>query len=132
MTDTTTNLTRLRARMLATAFSNADIWTRSSAFLTDQAVAALARCDRAAAEALAASLLAPEFLHDTQVLGAAVEAGIDTSTWEERRENIRAYAREAYELPASPTRQPRPGGSGRRSTSTTRRSRRPWPTSSAR
>ncbi|MDX3523696.1 hypothetical protein [Streptomyces scabiei] len=98
MTADTTHLTRLRTRMLATAYGNADIWTRSSAFLTDQAVAALARRDPAAAEALAKSLLAPEFLHDTQVLGAAVEAGIDTSTWEERREKIRTYAREAYEL----------------------------------
>ncbi|MET7914235.1 hypothetical protein ABZU45_42845 [Streptomyces avermitilis] len=68
-------------------------------FLTDQAVAALASRDPAAAEALAASLLVPEILHDIQILGAAVEAGIDTSTWEERREKIRTYARDAYELP---------------------------------
>ncbi|MGA5508926.1 hypothetical protein [Streptomyces umbrinus] len=100
MTDSTTQLTRLRARMLATAYSNADFWTQRTAFLTDQAVAALARRDRAAAEALAASLLTPEFIDDTQVLGAAQEAGIDTSTWEARREKIRAYAREAYELPS--------------------------------
>ncbi|MEU1568753.1 hypothetical protein ABZ504_52200 [Streptomyces mirabilis] len=53
----------------------------------------------AAAEALAASLLAPAFLHDTQILGAAVEAGIDTSAWEERREKTRTYTRDAYELP---------------------------------
>ncbi|MEU2739378.1 hypothetical protein ABZ656_29425 [Streptomyces sp. NPDC007095] len=99
MTDNTTQLTRLRTRMLATAYSNADNWTQRTAFLTDQAVAALARRDPAAAEALAASLLAPEILHDTQILGAAVEAGIDTSTWEERREKTRTYAREAYELP---------------------------------
>ncbi|MET7355887.1 hypothetical protein [Streptomyces mirabilis] len=63
--------------MLATAYSNADIWTQRTALLTDQAVAVLARRDPAA-EALAASLLAPEILHDTQILGAAVEAGIDT------------------------------------------------------
>ncbi|MFE2512664.1 hypothetical protein ACFXC9_30215 [Streptomyces naganishii] len=95
----TTHLTRLRTRMLATAYSNADFWARRWAFLTDQAVGALARSDPAAAETLAASLLAPEFLHDTQILGAAVEAGIDTSHWEERREKARAYAREAHELP---------------------------------
>ncbi|MDQ1022440.1 hypothetical protein QF035_000022 [Streptomyces umbrinus] len=98
MTDSTTQLTRLRARMLATAYSNADIWTRRSAFLTDQAVAALARCDRAAAETLAAQLLAPEFLSDPQILGAAIEAGIDTNGWEERREKTRTYTREAHEL----------------------------------
>ncbi|MCX5355585.1 hypothetical protein [Streptomyces mirabilis] len=95
----TTQLTRLRTRMLATAYSNADIWTQRTAFLTDQAVVALARRDPAAAEALAALLLTPEILHDTQILGAAVEAGIDTSAWEERREKTRTYAREAYELP---------------------------------
>jgi hypothetical protein len=99
MTDSTTQLTRLRTRMLATAYSNADFWTQRTAFLTDQAVAALARRDPAAAEDLAASLLAPEILHDIQILGAAVEAGIDTSTWEERRDKIRTYARDAYELP---------------------------------
>ncbi|MGW0647342.1 hypothetical protein ACWD4T_00815 [Streptomyces umbrinus] len=98
MTDSTTQLTRLRARMLATAYSNADFWTQRTAFLTDQAVAALARCDRAAAETLAASLLAPGFLSDPQILGAATEAGIDTTGWEERREKTRTYAREAYEL----------------------------------
>jgi hypothetical protein len=64
--------------MPATAYSNADIWRQRTAFLTDQAVAVLARRDPAAAETLAASLLAPEILHDTQILGAAVEAGIDT------------------------------------------------------
>ncbi|MDQ1022583.1 hypothetical protein QF035_000165 [Streptomyces umbrinus] len=97
MTDSTTQLTRLRTRMLATAYSNADIWTQRTAFLTDQAVAALARCDRAAAETLAASLLAPEFLSDPQILGAAIEAGIDTNGWEERREDPHLH-REAYEL----------------------------------
>ncbi|WP_413804213.1 hypothetical protein [Streptomyces sp. OE57] len=95
----TTHLTRLRTRMLATAYTNADFWARRWAFLTDQAVGALARRDPAAAETLAASLLAPEFVHDTQILGAAVEAGIDTSHWEERRQKARAYAREAHELP---------------------------------
>ncbi|MEV8435122.1 hypothetical protein [Streptomyces chartreusis] len=94
----TTHLTRLRARMLATAYSNADFRARRWAVLTDQAVAALARRDPAAAETLAASLLAPEFVDDARILGAAVEAGIDTSGWEERRETIRAYAREAQEL----------------------------------
>ncbi|MEV6841067.1 hypothetical protein AB0N17_42440 [Streptomyces sp. NPDC051133] len=98
MTDSTPQLTRLRTRMLSTAYTNADIWTRDSAYLTDQAVAALARRDPGAAENLAKSLLAPEFLNDTRILGAAVEAGIDTTGWEERREKIRAYAREAYEL----------------------------------
>jgi hypothetical protein len=83
--------------MLVTAYSNADFWARRWAFLTDQAVGALARRDPAAAEALAASLLAPEFLHDTQILGAAVEAGIDTSHWEERPEKA-TYSREAHEL----------------------------------
>jgi hypothetical protein len=42
--------------MLATAYSNADIWRQRTAFLTDQAVAVLARRDPAAAETLAASL----------------------------------------------------------------------------
>jgi hypothetical protein len=86
--------------MLATAYSNADFWTQRSAFLTDQAVAALAHHDPAAAEDLAASLLAPDFINDTQILDAAVEVGIDTSTWEERRAKIRTYARDAYELPS--------------------------------
>ncbi|MYZ34345.1 hypothetical protein [Streptomyces sp. SID4917] len=98
MTNGTTHLTRLRTRMLATAYCNADLWTQRTAFLTDQAVAALAHRDPAAAEDLAAQQLAPEFLHDTQILGAAVEAGIDTSTWPERREKIQAYAREAAGL----------------------------------
>ncbi|MEU9471295.1 hypothetical protein AB0D78_32665 [Streptomyces avermitilis] len=102
MTDSTTHLTRLRTRMLATAYSNADHWTQHTAFLTDQAMAALARRAPDAAEDLAASLLAPEILHDIQILGAAVEAGIDTSTWEERREKIRTYARDAHELPPKP------------------------------
>ncbi|MGP4051225.1 hypothetical protein [Streptomyces sp. 2A115] len=52
MPEGTIPLARLRARMLATAFSNADLWTRRSAFLTDQAVAGLAPCDRGAAETL--------------------------------------------------------------------------------
>ncbi|WP_331724021.1 hypothetical protein [Streptomyces sp. NBC_00005] len=95
---TTTHLTRLRTRMLATAYSNADFWARRWAFLTDQAVGALARRDPATADALAASLLAPEFLHDTRILGAAVEAGIDSSTWPERRVKIQAYARDAHQL----------------------------------
>ncbi|MER5719668.1 hypothetical protein [Streptomyces sp. NPDC002132] len=99
MTDTTTHLTRLRTRLLAAAYANADFWTRRTALLTDQALAALARRDPTAAEDLAARQLAPEFLHDTQILGAAVEAGIDTSHWEERRDKIRAYSREAFELP---------------------------------
>ncbi|MFF4139473.1 hypothetical protein ACFY1B_50815 [Streptomyces mirabilis] len=62
-------------------------------------MAALARRDPAAAEALAASLLAPAILHDTQISGAAVEAGIDTSAWEERREKTRTHTGDAYELP---------------------------------
>ncbi|GHD79602.1 hypothetical protein GCM10010317_100470 [Streptomyces mirabilis] len=99
MPEDTTQLARLRTRMLATAYSNADFWTQRTAFLTDQAVAALARRDPAAAEDLAASLLAPAILHDTQILGAAVEAGIDTSAWEKRREKTRTYTRDAYELP---------------------------------
>ncbi|MCX5063758.1 hypothetical protein OG895_43485 [Streptomyces sp. NBC_00201] len=57
----TTHLTRLRTRMLATAYSNADFWARRWAFLTDQAVGTLARRDPAAAEALAASLLTSRF-----------------------------------------------------------------------
>ncbi|MFD7004125.1 hypothetical protein ACFWA5_49895 [Streptomyces mirabilis] len=99
MPEDTTQLARLRTRMLATAYSNADFWTQRTAFLTDRAVAALARRDPAAAEVLAASLLAPEILHDTQILGAAVEVGIDTSAWEESREKTRTYTRDAYELP---------------------------------
>lgn len=43
MTDTTTPLTRLRTRLLAAAYTNADFWTRRTALLTDQALAALAR-----------------------------------------------------------------------------------------
>lgn len=98
MTDTTTHLTRLRTRLLAAAYANADFWTRRTALLTDQSLAALARRDPTAAEDLAARQLAPEFLHDTQILGAAIDAGIDTGHWEERREKIRADAREASEL----------------------------------
>ncbi|MFF4489995.1 hypothetical protein ACFY0F_26455 [Streptomyces sp. NPDC001544] len=59
----------------------------------------LARRDPAAAETIAAPLSAPEFLHDTQILGAAVEADIDTSHWEELRDTARSYAHEAHELP---------------------------------
>ncbi|MFJ4980360.1 hypothetical protein ACIP6X_34445 [Streptomyces coeruleorubidus] len=98
MTDTT-QLTRLRTRLLAAAYTNADFWTRRTALLTDQALSALARRDPTAAEDLSTRQLAPEFLHDTQILGAAVEAGIDTSRWVERRNKIRAYAREVSELP---------------------------------
>ncbi|MFF0000495.1 hypothetical protein [Streptomyces avermitilis] len=83
--------------MLAPAYSSNGFWTQRTA--SSPTVAALASRDPAAAEALAASLLVPEILHDIQILGAAVEAGIDTSTWEERREKIRTYARDAYELP---------------------------------
>ncbi|MFF4490001.1 hypothetical protein ACFY0F_26490 [Streptomyces sp. NPDC001544] len=43
--------------------------------------------------------MAPEFLTDTQILGAAVEADIDTSHWEELREKARTYVHEAHELP---------------------------------
>ncbi|MGW2612274.1 hypothetical protein ACWC4A_49630 [Streptomyces mirabilis] len=46
MPEDTTQLARLRTRMLATAYSNADFWTQRTAFLTDQAVAALARRSR--------------------------------------------------------------------------------------
>ncbi|MEU9397700.1 hypothetical protein AB0D86_48000 [Streptomyces sp. NPDC048324] len=97
--DTTTALSRLRFRLLAAAYSNTDFWTQRTAFITDQAVAALARRDATAAEDLAKSLLTPRPLHDTEILGAAVEAGLDTTGWEERREKTRAYAREASELP---------------------------------
>ncbi|MBQ0855742.1 hypothetical protein J8N05_47160 (plasmid) [Streptomyces sp. BH-SS-21] len=102
MPDDTTHLARLRERMLATAYCNADFWTQRTAFRTDQAVAALARYDAAAAEILAASVLAPYPIDDTQILDAAAEAGIDTSTWEARRDTIRAYARNTYELPSTP------------------------------
>lgn len=98
MTDTITHLTRLRTRLLAAAYTNADFWTRRTALLTDQALAALARRAPTAAEDLAARQMAPEFLHDTQILGAAAEASIDTSHWEERRDKIRTYSREASEL----------------------------------
>ncbi|MGW2827218.1 hypothetical protein ACWC24_40540 [Streptomyces sp. NPDC001443] len=99
MTDRPTQLKRLRLRLLSTAYCNADFWTQRTAFLTDQAVSALARRDPAEAETLAERLLAPEVLHDMQILGAAVEAGIDTSTWEQRRESVQRYAREADQLP---------------------------------
>ncbi|WP_105973622.1 hypothetical protein [Streptomyces geranii] len=99
MTDHTTQLARLRLRMLGSAYCNADFWTRRNAYLTDQAVAALARRDPAAAENLAAQLLNPEYIHDTQILGAAVEAGIDTTTWEERRKKTQAHARDADQVP---------------------------------
>ncbi|MFJ3673723.1 hypothetical protein ACIPSE_45500 [Streptomyces sp. NPDC090106] len=102
MTVDTTQLTRLRTRMLATAFSNADFWTQRTAFLTDQALAALARRDPSAAEDLAARLTGTKPLHDSQVLAAAADAGIDTSNWPVRREKARAYASEAYSL-GSPT-----------------------------
>ncbi|MFE7077258.1 hypothetical protein ACFU96_44955 [Streptomyces sp. NPDC057620] len=52
----------------------------------------------AAAEDLAAKLTGPELIYDTHILGAAVEAGIDTTGWEERRDRIRAYARDSYDL----------------------------------
>lgn len=100
MADPTIQLARLRLRLLASAYCNTDFWTRRNAYLTDQAVAALARRDPAAAETLAAQLLNPEYIHDTQVLGAAVEAGIDTTTWEKRREKTQAYAREADQVPS--------------------------------
>lgn len=53
MTNGTTQLTRLRTRMLAAAYSNTDFWVQRTAFVTDQAVAALARLDPTTAEALA-------------------------------------------------------------------------------
>jgi hypothetical protein len=99
MTDPTTQLARLRLRLLASAYCNTDFWTRRNAYLTDQAVAALTRRDPAAAEILAAQLLNPEYIHDTQVLGAAVEAGLDTTTWEERRQRTQTYARDADQVP---------------------------------
>lgn len=94
MTDTTTSLTRLRTRLLSAAYANADFWTQRTALLTDQALAALADRDPAAAEDLAHRQTDPGFLNDTRVLGAAIQAGIDTSHWEERRDKIRDYARE--------------------------------------
>jgi len=94
MTDTVSRLTHLRTRLLGAAYANADMWTQRSALLTDQALAALANRDPAAAEDLAHRQQSPDFLNDTRVLGAAIEAGIDTSHWEERREKIRDYARE--------------------------------------
>ncbi|AVH61732.1 MULTISPECIES: hypothetical protein [Streptomyces] len=101
MTDTTSSLTRLRTRLLSAAYANADMWTQRSALLTDQALAALADRDPAAAEDLAHRQQSPDFLNDTRVLGAAIQAGIDTSHWEERREKLRAYAREADWLNAA-------------------------------
>ncbi|MBZ6128540.1 MULTISPECIES: hypothetical protein [Streptomyces] len=98
----TPQLTRLRTRMLATAYSNADFWVQRTAYLTDQAVTALARRDPTTAETLAASLMCPGPLHDTQILDAATDAGIDTSSWEERREKTRTYTRDAYELSPTP------------------------------
>ncbi|MFJ3310808.1 hypothetical protein ACIPSA_49335 [Streptomyces sp. NPDC086549] len=95
MTDTTTRLTHLRTRLLSAAYANADFWTQRTALLTDQALAALADRDPAAAEDLAHRQMDPDFLNDTRVLGAAIQAGIDTSHWEERRNKIRDYAREA-------------------------------------
>ncbi|MFK4103228.1 hypothetical protein ACI2L1_24730 [Streptomyces sp. NPDC019531] len=101
MTDTTTRLTHLRTRLLGAAYANADFWTQRSALLTDQALAALADRDLAAAEDLAHRQMDPDFLNDTRVMGAAIQAGIDTSHWEERREKIRDYAREADWLNAA-------------------------------
>ncbi|WP_331724769.1 hypothetical protein [Streptomyces canus] len=101
MTDTTTRLTHLRTRLLSAAYANADFWTQRSALLTDQALAALADRDPAAAETLAHRQMDPDFLNDTRVMGAAIRAGIDTSHWEERREKIRDYAREADWLNAA-------------------------------
>ena len=95
MTDTVSRLTHLRTRLLGAAYANADMWTQRSALLTDQALAALADHDPAAAEDLAQRQQSHDFLSDTLVLGAAIQAGIDTSHWEERREKIRSYAREA-------------------------------------
>ncbi|MFK0120799.1 hypothetical protein [Streptomyces sp. NPDC090994] len=101
MTDAPTHLTRLRTRLLAAAYANTDVRTQCAALRTDQALAALAHHDPAAAEHLAAATLAPDFLDDTRILGAAAQAGIDTSTWEERRAKARAYARDADELPSA-------------------------------
>ncbi|MFF3505415.1 hypothetical protein [Streptomyces sp. NPDC003247] len=95
MTDTTTALTRLRTRLLSAAYANADFWTQRTALLTDQALAALADRDPAAAEDLAHRQMDPDFLNDTRVLSAAIQAGIDTSHWKERRDKMRDYAREA-------------------------------------
>lgn len=89
---TTPHLTRLRTRMLATAYANADFWTRRNALMVDQAVAVLARLDPTVAENLARSVDFLECQSDTRILGAAVEAGIDTTGWEERREKTRAYS----------------------------------------
>ncbi|MFF0338079.1 hypothetical protein ACFYUM_36490 [Streptomyces fimicarius] len=100
-TASVSQLGRLRERMLATAYSNADFWTQRTAFLTDQAVAALGRLDPEVAEALAGSLLTREApITDTEILTAASDAGVDTSTWASRRETIRAYSRDADSLPA--------------------------------
>ncbi|MER6273904.1 hypothetical protein [Streptomyces sp900105755] len=100
LTDTVSRLTRLRTRLLGAAYANADMWTQRSALLTDQALAALADRDSAAAEDLAHRQMDPNFLNDTRILGAAVQAGIDTGHWEERREKVRAYSREADWMPA--------------------------------
>ncbi|MFI0020327.1 hypothetical protein [Streptomyces griseus] len=99
-TASVSQLGRLRERMLATAYTNADYWTRHIAFLTDQAVAALAHRDPEAAEALAGSLLAREEpLYDAEILTAASDAGIDTSTWAARREAVQTYSRDADSVP---------------------------------
>ena len=95
MTDTVSRLTHLRTRLLGAAYANADMWTHRTALLTGPALAALAHLDPGAAEDLAHRQIAPDFLSDALVLDAAIQAGIDTSHWEERREKIRAYAREA-------------------------------------
>lgn len=95
MTADTTHLTRLRTRLLGAAYANADFWTQRTALLTDQALAALADRDPTTAEDLARRQMDPDFLTDTRVLGAAIQAGIDTGHWEERRDKLRDYAREA-------------------------------------
>jgi len=87
--------------MLAAAYSNTDWWIQRTTFTADQAVAALARRDAAAAEDLAAALMTPQPLDDIEILGAAVEAGLDTTGWEERRAKNRAYTRDAYQLAAT-------------------------------
>ncbi|MBT2413774.1 hypothetical protein J7I94_25020 [Streptomyces sp. ISL-12] len=79
MTDASTHLTRLRTRLLAVAYANTDVRTQCAALRTDHALAALAHHDPAASEDLAATL-APDFLDDTRILGAAAQAGHSWST----------------------------------------------------
>ncbi|GAA2417990.1 hypothetical protein ACFPFX_04780 [Streptomyces mauvecolor] len=106
-TTTPTALHQMRARLLSAAYGNTDWRYQLCASWADQALAALARYSTADAERLAAGFLQPAHLSiertEEQALTEAAAAGIDTDGWEERRERIRSYARQAYSLPLDRT-----------------------------